>query len=247
MPLPVLALVVSGIIFAPMASWLAVQRGRSWAAWFAFGVALGPIAVGLLLAAPPGRCPSCGTRTRGWPRQCEGCGFEFRSGQAGSAEVDVISAPTSIASHAPEPAGVIRHITPLPAPTEPGRRSATALGRRPIPPTELPAARSISTVAILGSAIFMGGNAALQIGSRYLLARVGTKLHLLGPIHISPSAVAARVTLADVEVAVLSDRLLITGRGGSEVSLAFSSVAAEPGVDLEQQLLVRTRRRAATT
>ena len=58
---------------------------------------------------------------------------------------------------------------------------------------------------------------------------------------------AARVTLADVEVAVLSDRLLITGRGGSEVSLAFSSVAAEPGVDLEQQLLVRTRRKAATT
>ena len=93
----------------------------------------------------------------------------------------------------------------------------------------------------------MGGNAALQIGSRYLFARVGTKLHLLGPIHISPSAVAARVTLADVEVAVLSDRLLITGRAGSDVSLAFSSVAAEPGVDLEQQLLVRARRRAGVT
>ena len=93
----------------------------------------------------------------------------------------------------------------------------------------------------------MGGNAALQIGSRYFLARVGNKLHLLGPIHMSPSAVAARITLADVEVAVLSDRLLITGRPGSDLSLAFSSVAAEPGVDLEQQLLVRTRRKAVAT
>ena len=55
---------------------------------------------------------------------------------------------------------------------------------------------------------------SLQIGSRYFLARVGTKLNLLGPIHISPSAVAASVTLADAEVAVLADRLLITGRQG---------------------------------
>jgi pilus assembly protein TadC len=93
----------------------------------------------------------------------------------------------------------------------------------------------------------MGGNAALQIGSRYLLTRVGTKLHLLGPIHISPSAVAARVTLANADVAVLSDRLLITGRAGSDLSLAFSSVVAEPGVDLEQQLLVRTKRKAVAT
>jgi hypothetical protein len=90
----------------------------------------------------------------------------------------------------------------------------------------------------------MGGSASLQIGSRYFLARVGTKLHLLGPIHISPSAVAARITLADTDVAVLADRLLLTGRAGSDLSLGFSSVAAEPGVDLEQQLSVRPRRKA---
>jgi hypothetical protein len=247
LPLPLIALVISGIIFAPLASWLAVQRGRSWAAWFAFGVALGPIAVALLLAAPPGRCPSCGTRTRGWPRRCEGCGVEFRSGRAGTA-VDVLDGPTTIASPPPEPrAGGIRHLAPVGTPTDPGHRSATTLGRRPIPEPAPAAARSSITVAILGSGIFMGGNAALQIGSRYLLTRVGNKLHLLGPIHISPSAVAARVTLANADVAVLSDRLLITGRAGSDLSLAFSSVVAEPGVDLEQQLLVRTKRKAVAT
>ena len=246
MPLPVIAFVVSGIVFAPVASWLAVQRGRSWAAWFVFGAALGPIAVGLLMAAPPGRCPSCGTRTRGWPRRCEGCGVEFGRGLARAA-VDVPSVPAKVASPTPEPPGGARRVAPAGTTAEPGRRSATALGRRPTPPSASPAARSSPTVAILGSGIFMGGNASLQIGSRYLLAKVGPKLHLLGPIHVSPSAIAARVTLADAEATVLADRLLITGRGGSELSLVFSSVVAEPGVDLEEQLVVPTTRRAVAT
>jgi hypothetical protein len=100
---------------------------------------------------------------------------------------------------------------------------------------------------ILGSGIFMGGNASLQIGSRYLLAKVGPTLHLLGPIHISPSAIAARVTLADAEATLLADRLLITALSGSELSFVFSSVVAEPGVDLEEQLVGPTRRRAVAT
>jgi len=248
LPLPVIALIVSGIVFAPMASWLAVQRGRSWAAWFLFGVALGPIAVGLLLMAPPGRCPACGTRTRGWPRRCEGCGVEFRRQPAATAS-DVDGAPTTIERPEPEPGRVARRASPAESVVEPGRRSATTLGRRATPEaTPAPVSRSIGTVAILGSGIFIGGSASLQIGSRYFLAKVGTKLHVLGPIHISPSAVAARITLADVEAAtVLADRLLINGRAGTNVSLAFSSVTVEPDVDLERQLLAPTRRRAVAT
>ena len=247
MPLPVIALVVSGIVFAPLASWLAVQRGRSWAAWFLFGVALGPIAVGLLVAAPPGRCPACGTRTRGWPRRCEGCGVEFRRKPAETAS-DVDGTPTTIEAPEPVPGRVARRASPAGSAVEPGRRSATTLGRRPTPqPTPAASSRATGTVAILGSAIFIGGSASLQIGSRYLLAKVGNKLHVLGPIHISPSAVAARITLADVEATVLADRLLITGRAGTKLSLAFSSVAVEPDVDLEQQLLAPTRRRAVAT
>jgi hypothetical protein len=247
LPLPFIAFIVSGILFAPLASWLAVQRGRSWAAWFLFGVALGPIAVGLLLAAPPGRCPACGTRTRGWPRRCEGCGVEFRRKPPETAS-DFDGATTTIETPGPEPSRVDRRASPAGLVVEPGRRSATTLGRRATPQPAPPApSRSIGTVAILGSAIFIGGSASLQIGSRYFLARVGTKLHVLGPIHISPSAVAARITLADIEAAVLADRLLITGRAGTNLSLAFSSVAVEPDVDLERQLMAPTRRRAVAT
>ena len=249
MPLPVIVFIVSGILFAPLASWLAVQRGRSWAAWFLFGVALGPIAVGLLLAAPPGRCPACGTRTRGWPRRCEGCGVEFRRKQRAETAGDIDGAPSTIETPVPEPSRVAtRRASSAGSTVEPGRRPATELGHRPTPQAA-PAAssRSSGTVAILGSAIFIGGSASLQIGSRYLLAKVGAKLHVLGPIHISPSAVAARVTLADIEATVLADQLLITGRSGRNLSLAFSSVAVEPDVDLERQLLAPTRRRAVAT
>jgi hypothetical protein len=93
----------------------------------------------------------------------------------------------------------------------------------------------------------MGGNVSLQIGSRYILARVGMKLHVLGPVDLSPAAVAARVSLAETETTVVADRLLITGRDGTGLKLAFSGVAVEPGVDLELQLLARPRRKAVAT
>jgi len=246
LPLPVLALVVSAIVFAPLSSWLALQRGRSWAAWFAFGVALGPIAVGLLLAAPPGRCPNCGTRTQGWPRRCQGCGIDFRQGPAVRQDADREGSTTTAV---PGPARAISRRAALAGRAdEPGRRSATALGRRATLETA-PATSggSRGTVAILGSAIFMGGNVSLQIGSRYILAKVGAKMHILGPVDLSPSAVAARISLADAEATVVADRLLITGRDGAGLTLAFSGVAAEPGVDLEQQLVARTKRRAVAT
>lgn len=94
----------------------------------------------------------------------------------------------------------------------------------------------------------MGGTEPLQIGSRYFLARVGSEMHALGPMHISPSAVAARIHLGDTQATVVADRLLITGRSGDRgPTLAFSAVAAEPGVDFTEQLKSRARRKAAAT
>jgi hypothetical protein len=130
------------------------------------------------------------------------------------------------------------------------RRSATALGHRPtLYPAPAPDRSSqqpqSETLAILGSGIFVGGSEPLQIGSRYFIARVGTEMHMLGPIHISPSAVAARVSLSGLATTVVSDRLLITAQDGGDPTLAFSSVTAELGVDLQQQLIMRPGRTAA--
>jgi hypothetical protein len=264
-PLPILAVVGSAIVFAPLSSWLALQRGRSWAAWFFFGMVLGPIAVALLVAAPPGRCPACGTRLRGWPRACPGCGLTFTADVAAAApEASGTAGPSSAepaAGAASAPAGPLvpgrtarsaRPADPSPArDPEPIRRQATSLGRRPTiegQPTTASAPRRGPTVAILGSGIFMGGSAPLQIGSRYLLARVGSELQALGPMHMSPSAVAARVPLAGTETTVVADRVLITGtNGGRGPTLAFASVAAEPGVDFTERLKVRARRKAVAS
>jgi hypothetical protein len=70
--LPVLA--AFALVFGPLASWLALRRQRQPIVWLAFGALLGPLAVALLILAPPGACPQCGERVTGWPSTCLECG-----------------------------------------------------------------------------------------------------------------------------------------------------------------------------
>jgi hypothetical protein len=287
-------LIASAILFAPLASWLALQRARSWAIWFVFGVVLGPIASLLLILAPPGRCSACGTRTVGWPRSCANCGLIFGSQPADApsesiveskAPIPVMAAPGSarrvgsssmaarrrarrtagadaaVSSRAervdvPVPAGGVPVATADADATEPDRRAATALGRRatevpaPAPPAPLPAPRRSASGAlvILGSGVFLGGSGSLQIGSRYLFARVGSELHILGPIHVSPAAIATRISLGGLEPTLHGDRLLLSQtRGGRGPELAFGAVALEDGVDLATDLQVPKKGRSAST
>ena len=89
MPIATAALLVSALVFAPLSSYLAGRRARSPLIWFALGVLIGPLAVVLLSFAPPGRCPDCGERVRGWPRVCTACGAPLAGavavGDAGAA------------------------------------------------------------------------------------------------------------------------------------------------------------------
>jgi hypothetical protein len=85
--------------------------------------------------------------------------------------------------------------------------------------------------------VFIGGSETLQIGSRYLLARVGSELHVLGPVHVDPEAIAVRVPLGDVEPTILADRLFIApGSSGQGPELAFGAVLLERGIDLDREL-----------
>jgi hypothetical protein len=262
LPVLIAAIVISAIVFAPLCSWLALQRGRSWLVWFLFGIPLGPIAAALLIAAPPGQCAACGTRSRGWPQRCAGCGLDFAEGRpdTDSFAVDrgVVSAPDGRPSLTivPRPAGVAGHgpdasdgwKEPIEAAQTPGRRAGTSIGRSPsaIRTSSSPSRRSAGTVAILGSGVFIGGTEPLQIGGRYQLARVGQELQALGPMHVSPSALAARVQLIDTQATLVGDRLLITTRDGDRgPTLAFSSVSAERGIDFQEELRGRSRRKAA--
>jgi hypothetical protein len=120
---------------------------------------------------------------------------------------------------------------------------ATRLGNRPPEGSAaghpLTAARddAHAALAILGSGVYVGGNRPIQAGSRYLLARVGDELQLLGPIHLDPGAIADRVPLRSVEAFVLEGRLLIAGRDAkSDVSMAFVAVSQEREVDIVASL-----------
>ena len=102
MSIPFVLIVVMAAVFGPVCSWLALRRARSWAVWFIFGVLLGPIAVGLLLAAPPGRCPSWGAPTRGGARRGGGWGGVL--GETAPVPEEPAPAPEDAAPAPAEPA-----------------------------------------------------------------------------------------------------------------------------------------------
>jgi hypothetical protein len=70
--LPLLA--VFALVFGPLAGRLALERQRQPIVWLIFGALLGPIALAILLLAPPGVCPRCNEPVAGWPSDCVYCG-----------------------------------------------------------------------------------------------------------------------------------------------------------------------------
>ena len=240
------------IVFAPLASWLARQRARPIVVWGVFGAVLGPAAAALLVMAPPGRCPVCGAPIVGWPQVCQTCGRDLRSQpieiarESAARRASMISSP--IDSIGGPSLGSVPTASPRGRePALPPGRPATALGLRP-PAVSAPF--SVSPVGplpleteggpgILGSGVFVGGSESLQVGSRYLFARVGDDLHALGPVHVSPATIAARVPLGGVDPSFVDDRLLIAPAGpGRGPELAFGGVRLERNVDIVRSLRV---------
>jgi hypothetical protein len=242
------------IVFAPLASWLARQRARPWVAWGLFGAVLGPAAAALLVMAPPGRCPACGRPIVGWPQVCQTCGRDLRSQpidiarENAARRASMIATPIdSIGGPSLDPVTTAslrsREVALPPA------RPATALGLRP-PAVSAPFSLSPSPLAaqpleaesgpgILGSGVFVGGSESLQVGSRYLFARVGDDLHALGPVHVSPATIAARVPLGGVEPSFVDDRLMLASvEPGRGPELAFGGVRLERNVDIVRELWV---------
>ncbi|HEV7810424.1 MAG TPA: hypothetical protein VGO64_07480, partial [Candidatus Limnocylindrales bacterium] len=80
--IPVGLVILAGYvsIFGPLSGWLAVARTRLVPLWIVFGAILGPIAIAILLAAPPGQCRACGWRVRGWTDTCLSCGNDVATG-----------------------------------------------------------------------------------------------------------------------------------------------------------------------
>jgi hypothetical protein len=97
---------------------------RPTVAWLAFGAVLGPIALLLLHNAPPGRCRTCGTPTRGWSWVCWWCREDVRSRSASTVAMEA-----RMAGRATIP---IQHPGPLPN----GQREVTKTFVLQVNPTQ---------------------------------------------------------------------------------------------------------------
>lgn len=67
------------IAFGLAAAGAAIHLDRTGPLWFVFGAILGPLALVLLRAAPPGHCRACGSPTRGWLKECWWCREDVRT------------------------------------------------------------------------------------------------------------------------------------------------------------------------
>lgn len=68
-----LPFLLTAIAFAPISAFVARSRDRQPLIWFFLGALIGPLALALVVFAPPGRCESCGWLVEGWPTHCEAC------------------------------------------------------------------------------------------------------------------------------------------------------------------------------
>lgn len=95
--------VVSATVFGPVSGWLAGRRDRHPVIWLVFGALLGPLAVLLLYAAPPGRCSMCDTRVRGWASICPVCGAPLTVAAGAGRYQERERIPIAPVAAAPEP------------------------------------------------------------------------------------------------------------------------------------------------
>ena len=70
---------VWAIGFGSWAAWVAGERSRRRPPWFLFGAILGPGALAILNAAPPGVCARCLSPVVGWSTTCAFCGEDVRA------------------------------------------------------------------------------------------------------------------------------------------------------------------------
>ena len=203
-------------IFGPATAGLAWRRRRNLMLWLLYGALLGPIALGILWIAPPGTCSWCETPTVGWLVVCDLCGLAVRLGPDRVRPVRLPASTSAVASSQASQASVASARRAIPgASGSPSRVPGSSgvppeVGNPLQHPTTQPS--DIDAVVMLASGIYLGGTEPLLPGAFYILTRRGTRLQVLGPLHVSPDRLQVEAPLADLEVSAFNGRLLINAR-----------------------------------
>jgi hypothetical protein len=78
---------------------------------------------------------------------------------------------------------------------------------------------------VSATGVYVTGTTKLEPGQRYSIAVDGSRLRVLGPLELTPSAVALDRPVAGIDAASVDGRLVISQRNGkSGLMLAFMSV-----------------------
>jgi hypothetical protein len=247
-PAVVIGIAVYTTAFAIGSAVLAGRRYRDTLPWLVFGAILGPVAIILLLIAPPGACPRCGMRVKGWLSVCVRCGHSVRLPADEPEEVGVPQTsrplddwlhgmPTSQATNGANGNGSSGAGHAGPAHGQPG---ATTFGHRPFdsgqsapfPP------RPTADVRVLASGVYVGGSTTLEVGRRYEIARRSGLLTILGPVDSEPGKVQVERALEWMTATMVNGRLVVADESDRRrtFSLVFERIAGMTGEALEDSL-----------
>jgi hypothetical protein len=261
--LPIALILVAGVC-APITSWLATRRFRNPVVWFLLGAVTGPFALVLLAAAPPGRCPVCDALVIGWPTWCDSCGSRLSDGAAPreAASSATPSWPEPAQDARPTTTSILERAS-LVAPPTSIDTARTGLRREPRPArpirtgrTTAPAARTHtppaitasnyqlatgeedpSTGDVLSTGVYISGNAGLEIGACYAIARSGDELRVFGPVDAGQLTIRHHGAVGDFDVTAMDDRVIISGREGrSSLAIVFRTIGGMRAADLEAAL-----------
>jgi hypothetical protein len=236
------------VAFGFAAAVTATRLERRGPLWFLFGAILGPIALALLRAAPPGNCRACGSPSRGWLMECWWCRQDVR-GTSSRAATIIAGSPSVPANVTPpradrrqatqpwRPYEITNHDRPFP-PQSFGNNDPVAVVARPTMPivgspppvtTRLvqPGARSTGVIA---TAVYVTGTSNLVPGGRYGIAIRDSRLQLLGPAEVDPTRIALDRPVAGMDARMVEGRLILGNPDG--LTLAFMAVAGAVTGDL---------------
>ena len=245
-------LVGAALVFGPATAWLAARRHRNPALWLLYGAVTGPLAMVVMLLAPPGRCPACWETTSGFASTCWTCGANMRltpRRPPGRATPDLD--PTS-RNEAPLLGTGGR--TQLAAGTGRvlGEHSIGALSERlEAVGARRPSGAGSSDLAdpslrgpdmtVLAIGVFVRGSEPLLPGARYLIARNVDRLMIIGPVEPSTHHIELDLPIAGVEANFVPDRLVISGwhegKAGRRFVLAFQSLAGLTATAIDEVLM----------
>jgi hypothetical protein len=252
---PVILVLIAGI-GAPLAGWYATRRYRNPGTWFVLGALTGPVALALLALAPPGRCPECDARVDGWAAICDRCDEPLPARMVFGSRMPDASPP----SPAPVPimAGATSTARPLAMPT-PIDRARSSARREPangwpdrpmaspmslgVRPTFTPSNYVAATTGdqpsgdVLSTGVYLSGNAGLEVGACYAIARDGDRVRVFGPVDAGQLTIRHDGPIDDFDVTAMDDRVIISGRAGrSGAAFVFRTIGGMRAADLELAL-----------